>query len=98
MAWSGQYEPGVEDMKKSELNEAGENQTKSYEEAMAELEDMVKKLEKGDLTLEASIEYFQKGVELSKYCSKRLDEAERRIMLLVENSKGELVEEEMPEV
>ncbi len=60
------------------------------------MEDVVAKLEKGELTLDESIEFFQKGVELSKYCSKRLDEAERKITLLIEKENGELSEEAMP--
>jgi exodeoxyribonuclease VII small subunit len=69
---------------------------KSYEEALAELEAVVKKLENGDLTLEQSIEYFQKGVELTKYCNKMLDETERKITVLIENAKGEATEQELP--
>ncbi|NJD03549.1 MAG: exodeoxyribonuclease VII small subunit [Ruminiclostridium sp.] len=67
-----------------------------FEQAIAELEEVVGKLEKGELTLDESIEFFQKGVELSKYCSKRLDEAERKITLLIEKENGEIAEEAMP--
>jgi exodeoxyribonuclease VII small subunit len=81
---------------KDELQE--DYQPKTYEEAVCELEDIVRKLEKGELSLEESIDCFQKGIELSRYCSGRLDEAERRIRLLVENEKGELSEQDMPEV
>jgi exodeoxyribonuclease VII small subunit len=70
----------------------------SFEKAMEELEGIVVKLEKGELTLDESIDFFQRGVELSKYCSKRLDEAERRITLLIEGENGELGEKEMPEL
>ena len=68
---------------------------KKFEQAITELEEVVGKLEKGELTLDESIEYFQKGVELSKYCSKRLDEAERKITLLIEKENGEITEEDM---
>ena len=68
---------------------------KKFEQAIVELEEVVGKLEKGELTLDESIEYFQKGVELSKYCSKRLDEAERKITLLIEKENGEISEENM---
>ncbi|MGI6669207.1 MAG: exodeoxyribonuclease VII small subunit [Acetivibrionales bacterium] len=67
----------------------------SFEQAMAELEEIVKKLEKGELTLEDSINCFQRGVELTKYCSKKLDEAERSITMLIESEKG-IIEKEMP--
>lgn len=67
----------------------------SFEQAMAELEEIVKKLEKGELTLEDSINCFQRGVELTKYCSKKLDEAERSITMLIESEKG-IIEKELP--
>jgi exodeoxyribonuclease VII small subunit len=68
----------------------------SFEKAIAELEEIVKKLEKGELTLDESINCFQRGVELTKYCSKRLDEAERSITMLVEGENGQITEREMP--
>lgn len=66
---------------------------KKFEEAIAELETIVNKLEKGELSLDESVEYFQKGIELSKYCSKRLDEVEKKIVVLTENEQGEIMEE-----
>lgn len=66
---------------------------KTFEDAMTELEDIVEKLEKGELPIEESIEYFQKGVELSRYCNKKLDEIERKITLLIEDEKGDIKEE-----
>lgn len=67
--------------------------SRSFEEAMAELEGIVAKLEKGDLSLDESIGYFQTGMELSRYCSKQLDEVERKITILLEGEQGELKEE-----
>lgn len=69
----------------------------SFENAIAELEEVVHKLENGELSLEESITFFQRGVELTKYCSKRLDEAERSITMLIEDEKGQLTEVEMPD-
>jgi len=66
---------------------------KTFEDSMSELEEIVQKLEKGDLPLEESIEYFQRGIELSRECTKKLDEIEKRITVLIENEDGELVEE-----
>lgn len=66
---------------------------KKFEDAIAELELIVNKLEKGELSLDESIEYFQKGIELSKYCTKRLDEVEKKVVILTENELGELMEE-----
>ncbi|MCX8129030.1 MAG: exodeoxyribonuclease VII small subunit [Clostridia bacterium] len=76
------------------------NKNKSFEDAINELEEVVEKLEKGELPLDESIEVFQKGIELSKYCSKRLDEVEKKITLLVEDENGNIKEEafSIPEV
>jgi exodeoxyribonuclease VII small subunit len=57
---------------------------KDFEAAIAELEAIVKKLEEGDLTLERSLELYERGVQLSRYCHTRLEEAERRIEILDE--------------
>ncbi|HEX9058707.1 MAG TPA: exodeoxyribonuclease VII small subunit [Clostridia bacterium] len=67
---------------------------KSFEQALLELEKIVDALENGDVSLDDSIEMFQKGMQLSKYCSSRLDEFEKKITVLVENQNGELSEEE----
>jgi len=61
---------------------------KDFEAAIAELESIVKKLEEGDLALEKSLELYERGVQLSRFCHARLEEAERRIEILDE--RGEL--------
>ncbi len=70
-----------------------EKNKKSFEEAMNELESVVEQLERGELSLDESIEVFQKGVELSRYCGRRLDEIEKKITVLIEDEKGEVREE-----
>jgi exodeoxyribonuclease VII small subunit len=60
---------------------------KDFEAAIAELEGIVKKLEEGDLALETSLELYERGVTLSRYCHGRLEAAERRIEVL--NERGE---------
>jgi exodeoxyribonuclease VII small subunit len=60
---------------------------KDFEAAIAELEAIVKKLEEGDLPLETSLELYERGVTLSRYCHGRLEAAERRIDVL--NDRGE---------
>lgn len=65
----------------------------SFEDAIKELEGIVEKLEKGELTLDESINVFQRGIELSKFCGKRLDEVEKKISVLIEDDKGEFKEE-----
>jgi exodeoxyribonuclease VII small subunit len=61
---------------------------KDFEAAIAELETIVKKLEEGDLPLESSLQLYERGVHLSRYCHARLEEAERRIEIL--NERGQL--------
>jgi len=61
---------------------------KDFEAAIAELESIVKKLEEGDLPLEQSLQLYERGVHLSRYCHARLEETERRIEIL--NERGEL--------
>jgi exodeoxyribonuclease VII small subunit len=61
---------------------------KDFETAIAELETIVKKLEEGDLSLEASLQLYERGVHLSRFCHARLEEAEHRIEIL--NERGEL--------
>ena len=61
---------------------------KDFEAAIAELESIVKKLEEGDLPLEKSLELYERGVHLSRFCHARLEDAERRIEILSE--RGEL--------
>ena len=61
---------------------------KDFEAAIAELEGIVKKLEEGDLPLEQSLQLFERGIQLSRFCHARLEEAERRIEIL--NERGEL--------
>src|SRR5260370_965201 len=57
---------------------------KDFEAAIAELETIVKKLEEGDLPLEQSLALYERGVQLSRFCHARLEEAERRIEILTE--------------
>lgn len=55
-----------------------------FEEAIAELERIVARLESGDVPLEEAIELFQQGMKLSHLCSQKLDQAERKIEMLIE--------------
>lgn len=61
---------------------------KKFEDAMRELEDIVKRLESGDLPLEESLKIFEKGVALSRYCFKKLEEAEKRVSILIKDEGG----------
>ena len=59
------------------------NQT--FEKAMNKLEQIVQELESADLPLEKAIKKFEEGVQLSKYCSEKLDETEKRITMLLKD-------------
>jgi exodeoxyribonuclease VII small subunit len=61
---------------------------KDFEAALAELDALVKKLEDGELSLEQSLALYERGIQLSRFCHARLEEAERRIEILTE--RGEL--------
>jgi len=61
---------------------------KDFEAAIAELESIVKKLEDGDLSLETSLQLYERGVHLSRFCHARLEDAERRVEVL--NERGDL--------
>jgi exodeoxyribonuclease VII small subunit len=61
---------------------------KDFEAAIAELEAIVKKLEEGDLPLEKSLEFYERGVQLSRFCHARLEDADKRIEIL--NERGEI--------
>ncbi|GIP37601.1 exodeoxyribonuclease 7 small subunit [Paenibacillus sp. J31TS4] len=58
----------------------------SFEEAMDKLEEIVGRLETGDVPLEQAIELFQQGMELSQLCTLKLDQVERRIEMLIDEN------------
>src|ERR687895_2716991 len=60
----------------------------NFEAQLASLERIVRELERGDLPLERSLELFEQGVRLSRECQKRLNEAERRIEVLLRDDAG----------
>ena len=64
----------------------------SFEDKIKDLEEIAKKLESGDLNLDESMKEFEHGMKLSKECTKILDEAEKKIMILV-SENGNLKEE-----
>ncbi|OGP34152.1 MAG: exodeoxyribonuclease VII small subunit [Deltaproteobacteria bacterium GWC2_65_14] len=66
----------------------------SFEEALSGLEEIVAKLESGETRLEESIRLFEEGMRLSAVCQKRLDEADRKIELLLRKPGGVATETE----
>lgn len=66
--------------------------TPDFEAALAELEQIVERLEQGELPLEESLRQFERGVELTRSCQKALRQAEQKISILSRNAGGETVE------
>ncbi|MGC9976478.1 MAG: exodeoxyribonuclease VII small subunit [Syntrophales bacterium] len=58
-----------------------------FEEALKRLEDIVRKMEAGDMSLEESLKAFEEGIKLARLCSLRLDEAERRVEILLKQEE-----------
>lgn len=61
---------------------------KKFEDSLKKLEDVVQKLEEGDLALDESLKLFEEGIKLSRLCTKQLEEAERKVEILLK-SEGE---------
>jgi len=66
-------------------------QTETFEAALKQLEEIVQKLERGELPLEESLKLYEDGIRLSRLCHAKLEEAEGKIELLMKDAKGELV-------
>jgi len=73
----------MEKQKKSESK-------KSFEDALAELEEIAEKLEDGTLGLDDSIKEFEKGIKLARLCQDKLEEAERKIEILQKGEDGDV--------
>lgn len=71
--------------------------TQSFEASLEELEKIVGLLEDGDQPLEESLKLFEAGVRLSRECQSRLNEAERKIQVLLRDADGEAVLEDFEE-
>jgi exodeoxyribonuclease VII small subunit len=69
-----------------------ELKVKDFESALKNLEDIVTQLEGGDLTLDKSLELFEEGVKISRFCSGKLEEAERKVDTLMKAADGSLKE------
>jgi exodeoxyribonuclease VII small subunit len=68
-----------------------EPQAPAFEGALKQLEDIVQRLEKGELSLEESLKLYEEGIRLSRLCHTKLDEAEGRIEQLLKDARGEPV-------
>jgi exodeoxyribonuclease VII small subunit len=61
-----------------------------FEDALNKLEKIVSKLEEGDIPLEESLKLFEEGIRLSRFCNQKLDEAERKVEILLKGKNGVL--------
>ncbi len=66
-----------------------------FEDNLASLETVVERLERGDLSLEESVKLFEEGITLSSACKAELDAAEGRVQVLVQQSNGRQVAEDL---
>jgi exodeoxyribonuclease VII small subunit len=64
----------------------------TFENAMKQLEQIVKELETGDLPLEKALQRFEEGMKLSRFCSQKLEETEKRVTLLMKDPDGNILE------
>lgn len=69
----------------------------TFESAVARLDEIVKLLEKGNTPLDESLGLYEEGVSLVRFCNGELDNAEKKIKMLVTNDDGELVETDFSE-
>jgi exodeoxyribonuclease VII small subunit len=67
------------------------DETPSFEAALKQLEEIVQRLEKGELPLEDSLQLYEQGIKLSRLCHQKLEEAEGKIEQLMKDARGEPV-------
>ncbi|MBT3311633.1 MAG: exodeoxyribonuclease VII small subunit [Desulfobacterales bacterium] len=65
---------------------------KTFEQSLKQLEEIIEDLESADMPLEKALKKFEEGIKLSKYCSTKLDETERKISILTKDQEGNLSE------
>lgn len=64
-----------------------------FEKAMERLESIVQSLEGGDLSLDDSLKVFEEGMDLVQFCTRKLDEAERKVTILMRDSSGKMIQQ-----
>ncbi|RKY88401.1 exodeoxyribonuclease VII small subunit [candidate division KSB1 bacterium] len=69
---------------------------KNFEESLKRLEEIIETLERGDLTLEESLEIFREGVELTKFCKEKINSAETEVKKLIKDMEGNFQLEILP--
>lgn len=71
---------------------------KRFEDTLGELEKIVQRLEDPDVPLEEAVALFEEGIKLSRFCSQKLDEVEKRVDVLLKDEQGNLVTRPFDEV
>ena len=66
---------------------------KTFEQSMKQLEKIVQELEDGDLPLEKALKKFEEGIKLTKQCSAKLDETEKKVSILLKDADGTMTEQ-----
>ena len=64
----------------------------NFEQSMKKLERILQELESGDLPLEKAMTKFEEGIQLSKFCTEKLDETEKKVTLLMQDNQGNIEE------
>jgi exodeoxyribonuclease VII small subunit len=77
------------------MSDEAETSPRSFEEALAELEERVRRLEAGDLSLEDSLALFEEGISLTRECHEKLDAADQRLVELTRTPDGAIQEREI---
>ena len=67
-------------------------ETMTFEEAVARLEQLVRSMEEGKLSLDDSLAAFEEGIALVRFCNGRLDTAEQRVRILMTGADGEVTD------
>ena len=62
----------------------------SFEKDLKRLEDIVSKMEEGDIPLDESMKLFEEGIKLSRLCSERLDKAEKKVEIITADKNGNI--------
>ena len=66
---------------------------KNFEKALADLENIVQRLDENDLSLDESLSLFEEGIKLSRFCSQKLDAVENKVGILLRDDEGNLKKE-----
>jgi exodeoxyribonuclease VII small subunit len=66
---------------------------KNFEKALADLENIVQRLDENDLSLDESLSLFEEGIKLSRFCSQKLDSVEDKVEILLRDDEGDLKKE-----